>query len=170
MKTRSLLIAAAVALSPVAAAAQPTPVYLRDAGAGDLFEKQSSTAVLQTTRNPAIRRFAQMMIRDHTNSTNMVKVAARQSRVAVGTPHLNPAQLRMMAELRRARGAERDRLYLEQQRTSHDTSLQVQQDYASTGAATPLRRAAGRIVPVVQQHISMLQGMDAAAPMAGHRM
>ena len=170
MKTLALMLAAGVALAPVAAIAQPTPMYIRDAGASDLFEKQSATTVLQTTRNPDVRRFAQMMIRDHTNSTNMVKMAARRSHVIVGTPHLNAEQSRMLSELRRARGGDRDHLYIQQQMAAHQQALQVQQDYASNGDRPPLRDAAGHIVPVVQQHISMLQGMDAGRPMGNHHM
>lgn len=170
MKSLSLMLAAGIALAPVVAFAQPTPDYVRAAGASDLFERQSATTVLQTTRNPDIRRFAQMMIRDHTNSTNMIKTAARRSHVMVGAPHLMPDQSRMLAELRRARGGDRDGLYIQQQMTAHQMALQVHQDYASTGDRPPLRDAAGQIVPVVQQHISMLQGMNSGEPMRGHRM
>jgi putative membrane protein len=34
------------------------------------------------------------------------------------------------------------------------------QDYAATGSAPPLRRAAGDIAPVVQHHVDMLNGLS----------
>ena len=170
MKTLALMLAAGVAIAPIAAIAQPTPMYVRDAGASDMFEKASADAVLSTTRNPDIRRFAQMMIRDHTNSTNMVKMAARRDHVMVGTPHLNAEQSRMLAELRRTPGRDRDAVYIRQQIMAHQAALQVQQDYSTTGDKPALRNAAGQIVPVVQQHISILQGMGDGHGMANHHM
>ena len=170
MKTLALMLAAGAVLAPVAAFAQPTPMYVRDAGASDMFEKSSASTILQTTHNADVRHFAQMMLRDHTNSTNMVKMAARRDHVMVGTPHLTTEQSRMLADLRRARGEARDQLYIQQQMTAHQMALQVQQDYASTGDKPALRTAAGQIVPVVQQHISMLQGMGNGGGMGDHHM
>jgi putative membrane protein len=65
----------------------------------------------------------------------------------------------MLADLRHARGRARDRTYLDQQRQAHAEALSLMQDYAATGSARPLRRAAGDIAPVVQHHIDMLSHM-----------
>jgi putative membrane protein len=157
MRTKAVLAAAsAMMLAGAVQAAPPTPIYLKKAGAGDLYEKTSSQIVLGSTRNPDVRRFAGMMVTDHNKSTAMVKSAARRSGVRVGAPMLDPMQRRMVAELRRANGRDRDRLYIDQQRQAHSQALQLQQDYAATGSAPALRRIAATIVPVVQHHIDML--------------
>ncbi|WP_420139046.1 DUF4142 domain-containing protein [Sphingomonas sp.] len=156
-RTRAVLAAAtAMLLAGAVQAAPPTSVYLKKAGASDLYEKTSSQIVLNSTRNPEVRRFASMMVTDHTKSTAMVTSAARRSGVRPGAPMLDPMQRRMVAELRRADGRDRDRLYIDQQRQAHRQALQLQQDYAATGSAPALRRAAANIVPVVQHHIDML--------------
>ena len=160
MRTKVALAAAtAVMLAGAIQAAPPTPIYLKKAGASDLYEKTSSQIVLGSTRNPDLRRFASMMVTDHTKSTAMVKSAALRSGVRPNPPMLEPMQRRMVADLRRATGRDRDRLYIEQQREAHRMALELQQDYARTGSAPALRRVASNIVPVVQHHIEMLGTM-----------
>jgi putative membrane protein len=153
-------LALAVAIA-APAVAQPMRAgdYVKQAGAGDLYERQSSQLVLATTRNPEVRRFAQMMVRDHTKSTADVKRAAAQSRVRVMPPRLTPAQARMIAQLRAAPARVRDVRYIEQQRDAHAQALALHQGYARGGDAPALRRVASTTAPVVQHHIDMLQRM-----------
>lgn len=157
---KKLLAAAVLLAAPGALLAQaaPTPAYLMKAGASDLFERQSGT-LMASSHDPQVRAFANMMVRDHAKSTADVKMAARQSRMMVKPPHLDLMQARNLAALRRARGEARDRLYVEQQKMAHQDTLALQQGYATDGAAAPLRRVAGKIVPVVQPHIEMLPTM-----------
>lgn len=139
--------------------------YVMMAGASDLYERQSSQLVMQSTKNPMVRDFANMMIANHTKSTADVTAAARQARVPVMPPRLNADQTRMMVQLRAARGPARDMAYISQQKTAHDMALNLHQSYAMNGSAEPLKAAAGMIVPAVQQHIQMLQTMPGAMAM-----
>lgn len=134
------------------------PDYVMKAGAGDLYEKRSSQLVL-SSRNPGVRSFARGMIRDHTTSTEMVKSAAMRAGLRPRPPMLEPKQAAMIRDLQRARGSERDHIYLDQQRAAHNDALTLHQTYSRTGDARPLRQAADKIVPVVQHHIQMLQSM-----------
>jgi putative membrane protein len=155
----AVAVVAASFLAGAAVAAPPTPVFLAKAGASDLYERTASQTVLASTRNPDVRRFASMMVRDHNKSTQMVKAAAMRSGLHPRPPMLEPAQRRMIADLQRARGGMRDTMYLDQQRQAHADALSLMQDYAATGSTPALRRIAGEIVPVVQHHIDMLHAM-----------
>ena len=132
--------------------------YVMKAGAGDLYEKRSSELVLKSSK-PAIRSFARGMIRDHTQSTNDVKAAAVRSGLRPKAPMLEPKQVAMLRDLQRARGPQRDRLYVEQQRAAHNDALMLHQGYSRAGDARPLRMVADKIVPVVEHHIDMLRRM-----------
>lgn len=152
------LIALLAMPTTVVAQSMPAATFVAKAGAGDLYERQSSQLVLRTG-DPAIRRFAMMMVRDHTKSTNDIKAAARTARVRVATPVLSPEQGKMIAELRAARAPERERLYVQQQRLAHQQALDLHSAYARNGQARSLRTVAARIAPVVQHHIEMLRSM-----------
>lgn len=158
---RFLPIAAfATLLAAPAFAQQMTPdAYVAAAGASDLYEKTSSQLVLQSTKDPKVRTFAQGMIRDHNKSTAMVKSAAAKAGVKPKPPVLTPEQKDMVAQLRTATGSTRDQTYLTQQQTAHQQALALHQGYATDGTAAPLKTTAGQIAPVVQHHIDMLKGM-----------
>jgi putative membrane protein len=161
MKTLMISAAFGAALLSVPAAAQVmTPTeYVAAAGASDLYEITSSQIVLETTQNPKLRDFAQMMVRHHTKSTADVKAAATKSRVKAAPPKLNPLQQELVTELRGENGAARDGAYIAQQKASHGQALNVQKAYATEGTAPALKTAAASIVPVVEQHIAMLMTM-----------
>ncbi len=159
--TRFLPVAAlAIVLATPAVAQQLTPdAYVAAAGAGDRYEKASSQLVLQSTKNPKVRSFAQGMIRDHNKSSAMVKAAAAQAGLKPRPPVMTPAQTGMVAQLRKESGTARDRTYLTQQQSAHQQALALHQGYATNGTAGSLKTAASQIAPVVQHHIDMLKGM-----------
>ena len=134
---KKLILAALLTTVPGLAAAQSMTgrQYVRMAGASDQYEIQSSRLVLQTTRNPALRRFASEMVRDHNKSTADVKRAAMQGRIMAGPPHLDAMGARNIAQLRRARGVARDALYIQQQKVSHQQGAG-----AATGICEQRRR------------------------------
>ena len=150
----TLLIAA-----PAAAQVMAPTEYVATAGASDLYEITSSQTVLESTADPKVRQFAQMMITHHTKSTADVKAAAAKARVTAPPPALNPLQTELVAELRAEQGPARDAAYIAQQKASHGQALNVQKAYAMEGTAAPLKSAAAKIVPVVQSHIAMLMKM-----------
>lgn len=154
------LIAASIALiSASPGLAQTAAEYVMKAGAGDLYEKQSSQLVLKTTKDPKVRDFAQMMVTDHTKSTADVKVAAQASGLTPKPPALDAKKSAMIADLTKATGPARDKVYLTQQKAAHQEALALHQGYSSIGDKPALKAAAGKIVPVVQHHIEMLSSM-----------
>ena len=150
---------ALIVAAPAMAQVMPAADYVKTAGASDLYERQSAQIVLQTTTNPAIRSFAQMMLADHGKSTLMVKAAALKARVRPAAAMLTPTQAEMIAQLRAETGTARDATYVAQQKAAHGQALAVQQAYATDGKAASLRTAAAKIVPVVEHHIMMLKTM-----------
>jgi putative membrane protein len=155
-----LTAAAAMIVAAPAAAQVMTPAeYVMTAGASDLYEITSSKVVLETTQDPKIRDFAQMMVTDHMKSTADVKAAAARSRVRAMPPKLTPAQTELVTQLRAEQGPARDARYVAQQRVSHGQALAVQQAYAAGGTAPALKTVASTIVPVVQHHVEMLKAM-----------
>ena len=154
-----IAVAAATIAVPAAAQVMTPAEYVTAAGASDLYEITSSKVVLETTQDPKLRAFAQMMIQDHTKSTADVKAAAARSRVKVPPAKLNPLQQELVTELRAERGPARDAAYIAQQKASHGQALNVQKAYAMEGTAPVLKTTAAAIVPVVEHHVMELKTM-----------
>lgn len=151
----TLLIGASL-FAGAATAATPSPTYVAKAGAGDLYETQSSKLVLASTADPKVRSFAARMIADHAKSSAMIKTAATKSGIKVHSPKLDAGQTAMIVALTTARGAKRDALYLTQQHKAHEQALALHENYASNGDKPALKAAAAKIVPVVKLHIEQM--------------
>lgn len=159
MKFLFLLAPAMLIAAPAAAQVMTPAQYVSTAGASDLFEVTSSKLVLQTTQDPKVRAFAQMMIADHGKSTAQVKAAAARARVRVAPPKLNPLQTELVSELRAETGTARDARYIAEQKAAHNQALDVHKAYAMDGTSAPLKAAAANIAPVVQHHVDALKSM-----------
>jgi len=159
MKIWTLLTPILVAAAPAAAQVMAPPEYVANAGASDLYERTSSQLVLETTSDPRVRSFAEMMIAHHTQSTADVAAAAADAGLAAPPPRLNPLQTELVAQLQAEQGAARDLAYIAQQKAAHGQALNIHKAYAMDGTEAPLRTAAAQIVPVVQSHIEMLKTM-----------
>ena len=162
MKTVSIAAITAVAwfAAPAVAQVPATPAgYVAAAGASDLYERQSSQLVLQSTADPKVRSFAQMMLADHAKSTAKVKAAAARAKVKAAPPRLMPDQAKMIADLRAQSGTARDTAYVAQQKTAHQKALALHRGYAESGSAAPLKTVAAGIAPVVEHHIELLNAM-----------
>lgn len=148
---------AAVAPEPAPAAATPgaavsTAEYVAQAGAGDLWEIESSKALLAKSKDAKVRAFAEMMIDNHGKSTAKVKAAATSAGIEAPAPKLAPEQEKMLADIKAADAASIDKIYLDHQKTAHGAALALHQGYAASGEAVALKQAAAEIVPVVEAH------------------
>ncbi|MFE8583007.1 DUF4142 domain-containing protein [Sphingomonas sp. NCPPB 2930] len=143
---------------PPAAATAKAPDYVKAAGMSDLYEITSSKLALQKSRNADVRRFAQMMIDHHQQTTAATVQAARQDGLRPTPPRLGGAQA-SIGELNRASGDAFDRLYIGQQIPAHQAALALHQGFAANGDKPALKASAQSAVPIVQQHIQMLQQM-----------
>ncbi|MBB3956654.1 DUF4142 domain-containing protein [Novosphingobium sediminicola] len=137
---------------------QPTDArtYLDKAAAGDSFEIESSRALLKTSKNPAVRNFANMMISAHQESSRKLRGAAEKLKLAAGATSLSQDQQQKLDAIKSAAAADVDQLYLTSQRSAHNDALDLHRHYASDGDTPALKEAAGAIAPVVQKHLDEL--------------
>jgi len=149
--------------SPAGTPATPTDAagYIAKAGAGDLWEIESSKALLAKSGNADVKKFAQMMIDNHGKSTAKVKAAAGAAGVEAAPPKLDTDQQKMLDEIKAADAAGIDAIYLRHQRTAHDAAFALHNAYATNGDTDALKKAASEIVPVVEAHRTELDKLAA---------
>lgn len=146
----------------VASAPTNTAAYVAKAGAGDLWEIESSNALLTKSKRDDVRAFARMMIDNHGKSTAKVKAAASSAAVDAPAPALDAEQRQMLDEIKNADAATVDAVYLRHQQKAHDAALALHRAYATNGDTDSLKTAAGEIAPVVERHIAELQKLAQA--------
>lgn len=134
-------------------AARAALTYVAKAGAGDLYEIESSQIAAERANRPGVREFARMLVADHRRSSERVAAAARSDGLAPPPPRLEPRHRAMLRQLERARGPGFDRLYLNQQIPAHLEARALHRNQARNGRGA-LRRVAADTVPVVEGHLA----------------
>nr|WP_314446014.1 DUF4142 domain-containing protein [uncultured Sphingomonas sp.] len=132
------------------------PAFMAMAASSDMYEIESSRMALQRSRDPMNRMHAEMMIRDHTNTTAQLTLAARSAGFGVPMQML-PMHVAMLNEL--SRSANFDAAYRSQQITSHRQALALHDNYARRGDVPQLRGVAAAAVPVVRGHLDHITRM-----------
>ncbi|MFL6762293.1 MAG: DUF4142 domain-containing protein [Sphingomicrobium sp.] len=175
MRKVGILIAGTLALAACAPRTPPQPIdlsngllapgYMAQAASADQFEIQSGQLALQASQNPGVRNFSNMIIADHTRSSQMIGAAAASARLTPPAPTLMPAQQALLDQLRASgTGSSFDMAFQQAQIQAHEQALSLHQNYASGGDVPALRTVAGQIVPVVQNHLSQVQMLQVAPP------
>jgi len=134
--------------------------FVDAASASDMFEIESARVAQEKTQDQAVRDYAQMMIDDHTTSTQNLEQAAGQAEGGVNvSPRLMPAQEQQLTELRGATAEEFDALYKQQQVAAHEQALNLMQTYSQSGTAEPLQTHATQTAPIIERHLGMARDL-----------
>lgn len=136
--------------SPIASTPQR---FVDMAAANDMFEMESARIAQEKSQTPAVRDFAQMMIADHTTSTENLREAAGQVEGVTVSPEMTPTQQQLLTALRDAPAEQFDALYKQQQVDAHEQALELMQSYAEPGHPEPLMRFASTTAPVIERHL-----------------
>jgi putative membrane protein len=131
----------------------PTDIYVQKAAASDQFEIQSSRIASQKSTSADVKTFAQMMVDDHTKSSEKITAAAKSDGAAQVPTTLDPAHNAQLQSLEKVSGPEFDRLYMDMQVKGHTEALQLHRTYSESGDDAKLKAAATEIVPVVSHHL-----------------
>jgi putative membrane protein len=136
------------------------PGYMATAASSDQFEIQSGQLALQMSQNPAVRSFAQMLINDHTRTTQQIAAAAQAAGLMAPAPVLLPQHQAMLDQLRAAPMGTFDTAFRDAQINAHQQALALHQNYAASGDVPALRTVAAGAVPVIQGHLNMAQSLN----------
>src|SRR3954454_20676760 len=152
--TRYIALAALVSAVATPAAAQgvalaPAPMLAPMTSEGframalqsDSFEIQSSQLARQRSRNPAVRSFAQRMIRDHSMTSQALGVPPGTA-VALDARHAT-----MLNQLAPASGPAFDAAYAQMQVMAHQETVGTFAAYAQGGADPAMRAFAQQVLP-----------------------
>ncbi len=124
--------------------------FIQEAALGGMMEMEAANWVLQKSKNEEVKKFAQMMITDHT------KVGADLEKVAVNKGFQLPKtfteeQQKNLDALKEFSGIGLDRMYMEMMVTEHIKTLALFRKGMSF-QDVDLRAFANRAIPVLEKH------------------
>ena len=129
--------------------------FIRDVVAGNLLEVQLGNLAERKASNPAVKQFAQQMVKDHTAMEKQwIALGARNG---VPVPALDPAGKQAMSQLEKLSGTEFDQAYMTSMVNDHQQTVNVLQQLARQAQSAEVRQLAASGLPTVQQHLTMAQ-------------
>ena len=161
-----LLSTAAIAQSPSTAATPATPnAFLAKLAQGGMTEVEAGKLAQTRATAPGVKKFAEMMVKDHSASNEKVKTLAGSRNITLPqTP--SEKQQEKIKELRAQDGAKFDQSYLEAQVKAHEETVAMLKAEIATGRDGDTKALARELLPTVESHLKeayRLAGMDARA-------
>jgi len=136
-------------------AAMPTDAsgFANAVAASDLYEIESAKLAADKAGSADVKSLAQHIRTDHEKSSSELKSAAGTAKISVA-PKLDAEKQGLLDQLKTtARGADFDKLYVEQQKTAHQKALDLLQGYSSGGDNEALKGFATKASGVVKKHL-----------------
>ncbi len=135
-------------------AAQPTKEdadFVRRAATGGTKEIELGNLVAMKGTNAEVKEFAQMMVRDHTQSRENLQEAAGRRDIP-STPDLTEVN-QAVGELSALSGAAFDKAYMEMMVTDHQKTRTMIEDMSAMVQDPDVRAWAARTLPTVTHHL-----------------
>jgi putative membrane protein len=137
-----------------------TAAFVSNASQSDMYEIQAAQLAETRSKNPDIKAFAKMMVKDHTATS---KALAPLATAAGQTPavKLDDRRQGFLDNLTKASDADFDKTYVAQQVAAHEEALSLMQGYGKDGSDAGLKAAANDTAPKVQMHLDKIKAIQA---------
>lgn len=135
--------------------------FAEAAASGDIYEVESSRLATTKAISPEVRQFAQMMISDHSATTEQLKQIASKATPAIELPMTpNSRQQLLLGELMGLDGAEFDRRFIAQQADAHREAVMLMEGFSERGDHEDLRQFAAATAPKIRMHLQMVEQLS----------
>lgn len=147
---------AAMATGAPSPAALTGQDFANHAAASDAFEIASSKLAATNAQSPAVKSFAEEMIKAHTESTAKLKKAGAAASPAITPdPTLSSDQQQQLDALKGKTGADFDAAFATAQVSGHQQALDLLKRYSAQGDVPQLKSFADEVIPIVTRHLDM---------------
>jgi putative membrane protein len=152
------------ATSPSGAGAAPVPQVVTPtdrstmaaAASGGLFEVEAAKLATERAQSPAVRKFAQMMIDDHSNVNQELQTLAANKGIKEG-PTLDEKHAAALEKLRGLKANAFDREYMTQAGlTAHREAITLYEQVSRESNDADWRAFAANKLPALRQHETMI--------------
>ena len=142
-----------IAATPAAAQSDDTAEFVKAAVANNMFQIQSSKALLTKSESELVRNFAQAISLDHARSGKKMTALLNTSDKEYDVPQrLDAEHQQKIDDLLAASTEDIDTLYIEEQIAAHEKALALFDNYATEGDNPTWRCFASQSLPMWRMH------------------
>ena len=134
-------------------------MFVKKAIMGSNSEIAAAKMALQKSSNPQVQQFAQKMVDDHTKMLDDMKGVATQENIAF-KDEPSPEGKKLAAKLDGLSGPEFDKAYVNGMVKDHKGDVRDFTAEVNTGKDQPTKDAAQKGLPVIQEHLQMIEGIQ----------
>ena len=137
--------------------------FANAAAASDKFEIESSRFAATSASSVAVKRFAEQMIKAHTDSSaKLESTLSGMSPSLTANDTLTADQQGKLDSLRDLKGAAFDSAYAEAQVGAHQMTLDTLKNYTASGDNAQLKSFANGLIPAVTAHLNTAKTLGGA--------
>lgn len=148
-----------IGVNSVLGIAPKTEDFIKEAAMSDMLEIEAAK-IAQQKGNADEKRFAEMMIADHTKTSSELKSAVPADLKAAIPASLDDSSQKKLVKLRDAKPEDFAAEYDSMQVSAHKDAVSLFERYAKGGDNAGLKDWASKTLPALQHHLEMAQALD----------
>ncbi|HEX6125327.1 MAG TPA: DUF4142 domain-containing protein, partial [Pyrinomonadaceae bacterium] len=129
--------------------------FWTEAASGGMAEVELGRLAQTKSQNAEVKRFAQMMVSDHTKSNDELKALAMKKNVVLPTAPGERHQ-RTMMQLQGLSGTEFDRAYVDAMVRDHEATVQLFESQTQGAGDADIKAFAEKTLPNLRQHLETI--------------
>jgi len=139
--------------------APKTEDFIKEVAMSDMTEVESAK-IAEQKGNADEKKFAEMMVSDHTKTSSELKSMVPDNLKAALPSSLDGASQKKIAKLRDAKPEDFASEYDPMQVSAHKDAVSLFERYANGGEDPKLKDWAGKTLPGLKHHLDMAQALD----------
>ncbi len=134
--------------------------FANEAATGGMAEVELGKLASTKATNPEVRKFALLMVTDHTRLNNEFKALATKKGWTPPT-ELDSSHKSTIDSLKSMTGADFDRAYVDEMVDDHEKDVKAFQDKAQNATDPELKAFAEKALPTLQKHLDAIKAIQA---------
>jgi putative membrane protein len=134
--------------------------FVTKAAQGNSAEVELGKIVAAKSKNPSVKQFAQMMVKDHTTALNELQELAQTKNLNFNDDLPDDAKA-LQTKLSSDTGKRLDKDYMDNMVEDHQKDVQEFTDQAQKAKDPDVKQWAGKTLPTLQKHLEKAQQIDA---------
>lgn len=140
--------------------------FVEEAAEGGMKEIEFGRVAADKASDPAVKQFAERMVRDH-GDTNHKLMDVAQSKGVTAPPKLTSSDQRMLDKLSKMTGDKFDRAYIDDMVKDHKQDVKDFQKEAKSGKDAEVKKFAEDTLPLLQEHLKLAQDTQSKVKSGG---
>jgi putative membrane protein len=137
----------------------PDQDFVNDAAKGNRAEIQLGKMVAAKTKDPSVKQFAQMMVKDHTDALNKLQQVAQSKNITL--PDGIPDDAKdLQSKISNDTGKQLDKDYMDGMVKDHEKDVQEFQDATQKLQDPAIKQWATSTLPTLQKHLDKAKQVD----------